>query len=132
MGLRNVGIEAGAGCGKTTRIIEDILQGLMHGDFNIDDIVVITFTKKAANELKSRISLKLQEVAGSGDKRMEHQLKGIGNARISTIHSFCEGLLKERPVEAGADPGCSVIDETEQSDFMNEIYDEWRVDYRNL
>ena len=125
MGLKNVGIEAGAGCGKTTRITEDILQGLMQGDFNIDDIVVITFTKKAANELKSRISLKLQEAAGSGDKRLEHQLKSIGNARISTIHAFCEGLLKERPVEAEADPGCRVIDETEQADFLNEIYDEW-------
>ena len=125
MRLRNIGIEAGAGCGKTTRITEDILKGLMQGDFNIDDIVVITFTKKAANELKSRISLKLQEAAGSGDKRLENQLKSIGNARISTIHSFCEGLLKERPVEAGADPGCSVIDETEQSNFLNEIYDEW-------
>ena len=125
MGIKNVGIEAGAGCGKTTRITEDILRGLMRGDFNIDDIVVITFTKKAANELKSRISLKLQEAAGSGEKRLEHQLKSIGNARISTIHAFCEGLLKERPVEAEAGPGCRVIDETEQADFLNEIYDEW-------
>jgi len=125
MALKNIGIEAGAGCGKTTRITKDILDGLSRGDFDIDNIVVITFTRKAANELKSRISLKLQEAIGSGDKRLEEQLKNIGNARISTIHSFCEGLLKERPVEAGVDPGFKVIDEIEQGEFLDEVYDVW-------
>ncbi len=125
MSLKNIAIEAGAGCGKTTRITGDIINGLKEGNFNIDDIVVITFTKKAANELKSRISLKLQEAVGLGDKDLEKQLKNIGNARISTIHSFCEGLLKERPVEAHADPACEVIEETEQQIFLDQRFDTW-------
>jgi len=115
MALQNIGIEAGAGCGKTTRITRDIIQGLKDGEFNIDDIVVITFTKKAASELKSRISLELQEAVGKGEKKLEIQLKNTGNAKISTIHSFCEGMLKERPVEAKADPGCGVIDEAPEA-----------------
>ncbi len=121
----NLGIEAGAGCGKTTRIVTDIVEGLRQGAFDIDGIAVITFTRKAAGELKSRISLKLQEEIGSGNSRMESQLKNMGNARISTIHSFCEGLLKERPVEAGIDPAFSVIDDGEQEEFLQEVYDEW-------
>jgi len=125
MPLKNIAIEAGAGCGKTTRITGDIINGLKEGNFNIDDIVVITFTKKAANELKSRISLKIQEAVGLGDKNLEKQLKNIGNARISTIHSFCEGLLKERPVEAHADPACKVIEETEQQSFLDQAFDTW-------
>jgi ATP-dependent helicase/nuclease subunit A len=125
MPLKNIAIEAGAGCGKTTRITEDIINGLKNNNFNIDDIVVITFTKKAANELKSRISLKLQEAVGNGDKNLEKQLKNLGNARISTIHSFCEGLLKERPVEAQADPACTVIEEMEQQIFLDQVFDSW-------
>ena len=54
MPLKNIAIEAGAGCGKTTRITEDIINGLKNNNFNIDDIVVITFTKKAANCRLSR------------------------------------------------------------------------------
>jgi ATP-dependent helicase/nuclease subunit A len=125
MGLMNIGIEAGAGCGKTTRIVGDILEGLKKGQFAIDDIVVITFTRKAASELKSRISLKLQESMDSGNPLIQDQLINIGNAHISTIHSFCEGLLKERPVEAGIDPGFRIIEDQEQKDFLNEIYDQW-------
>jgi ATP-dependent helicase/nuclease subunit A len=125
MGLKNIGIEAGAGCGKTTRIVGDILDGLKKGEFSIDDIVVITFTRKAASELKSRISLKLQEAMDSGNPLIQAQLKNIGNANISTIHSFCEGLLKERPVEAGIDPGFTIIEDHQQEDFLNEVYDQW-------
>ena len=124
MALKNIGIEAGAGCGKTTRIVKDILEGLNKGGFSIEDIVVITFTRKAASELKSRISLKLQEPMGTGNPLIEAQLMNMGNARISTIHSFCEGLLKERPVEAGVDPGFTVIEDKKQEEFLNEIYDE--------
>ena len=125
MGLKNIGIEAGAGCGKTTRIVGDILDGLKQGEFSIDDIVVITFTRKAASELKSRISLKLQEAMDSGNPLIETQLMSMGNAHISTIHSFCGDLLKERPVEAGIDPGFTIIEDSEQEDFLNEVYDQW-------
>ncbi|MBT3367980.1 MAG: UvrD-helicase domain-containing protein [Nitrospina sp.] len=125
MALKNIGIEAGAGCGKTTRIVGDILEGLKKGEFSIDDIVVITFTRKAASELKSRISLKLQEAMDSGNPLIETQLMSMGNAHISTIHSFCGDLLKERPVEAGIDPGFTIIEDSEQEDFLNEVYDQW-------
>ena len=125
MALKNIGIEAGAGCGKTTRIVNDILGGIEKRDFSIEDIVVITFTRKAASELKSRISLKLQEAMGTGNPLIEAQLMNMGNARISTIHAFCEGLLKERPVEAGVDPGVTIIEDTGQEEFLNEVYDEW-------
>ncbi|MBT3368450.1 MAG: UvrD-helicase domain-containing protein, partial [Nitrospina sp.] len=125
MALKNIGIEAGAGCGKTTRIVNDILKGIEKRDFSIEDIVVITFTRKAASELKSRISLKLQEAMGTSNPLIEEQLMNMGNARISTIHSFCEGLLKERPVEAGVDPGFTIIEDTGQEEFLNEVYDEW-------
>ncbi|HOC38446.1 MAG TPA: UvrD-helicase domain-containing protein [Thermodesulfobacteriota bacterium] len=125
MSRKNIGIEAGAGCGKTTRLTRDIITGLEQGDFSLDTIAVITFTRKAAAELKARISFGLRSAIENGKAHLEQQLRELGSARISTIHSFCEGLLKERPVEAGIDPGFTVLDENDQNDFFNTVFDEW-------
>ena len=74
------------------------------------DLVAVTFTEKAAGELKLRLRQELEVArttadAGGGERaRLEHALKNLEEAHISTIHGFCADLLREHPVEAGIDP----------------------------
>lgn len=124
MSIPNTIIEAGAGTGKTYQVMKMLCEGLKSGQFAIDNVAVITFTRKAAAELQERVMKMLQEEALSNPKLAE-QLLNLGNAHISTIHSFCEGLLKALPVEAGIDPAFSILEDTDESDFFTRIYTDW-------
>src|SRR5437763_9910485 len=101
-------VEAAAGTGKTTELVHRIVAVLASGRATIDRIVAVTFTHKAAGELKLRLRQKLDDVReqASGDEasRIEEALKHLEDAAIGTIHSFCAQILRERPVEAGIDP----------------------------
>lgn len=116
---KNINVEAGAGTGKTHEMVTRIINGLERKIFTIDKIVIITYTKSAAAEMKGRIIQKLKEFSakekGSSDNNIfSIQLKKINNARISTVHSFCQALLKERPVEAGFDPHFEIIENNDE------------------
>ncbi|MGE4159148.1 MAG: UvrD-helicase domain-containing protein [Planctomycetota bacterium] len=94
-------MEASAGTGKTYALVERVLQHLEEG-IRLPEILVITFTKPAAEELKVRIRLKLRErVHHAGGAVYESALRNFESARISTIHSFFQGLLAEQAFETG-------------------------------
>src|SRR5688500_8857702 len=101
-------VEAAAGTGKTTELVRRILRVLATGKARVGDLVAVTFTEKAAGELKLRLrqELEVARTRAEGDERarLEHALKNLEEAHISTIHGFCADLLRERPVEAGIDP----------------------------
>src|SRR5258708_13227405 len=95
-------VEASAGTGKTTALVERIVAVLKAGA-KIDRIVAVTFTHKAAGEMKLKLRAELDEARREAPV-LEDALQRLEEASIGTIHSFCAQILRERPVEAGIDP----------------------------
>ncbi len=116
-------VEAAAGTGKTTALVARIVAAVESGRARLGEIVAITFTEKAAGELKVRLREKLEEVL-TGDKRKE-ALADLERAHITTIHSFCAWILRERPIEAVIDPLFAVADELQRRLLFEEAWDEW-------
>lgn len=116
-------VSAGAGSGKTFTLTQRIAYALSEGGpdasplQSIDQVMAITFTKKAAAELKSRIK---RQLAGMG--LIEEALK-VDDAWISTIHGMCSRVLREHALELGIDPAFSVISETESKCYYDEAFD---------
>ena len=119
-------IEAGAGSGKTTTLTGKILYSLgvpgiidreMRTEpLDLSQLAAITFTRKAATELKSSLRAGLHAAAErSGDPRWRKMAYRVDEARIGTIHSFCGTLLREFGLRGGVDPDFSVLDEGEAS-----------------
>ncbi|MBI5630571.1 MAG: UvrD-helicase domain-containing protein [Elusimicrobia bacterium] len=123
----NLVVEAGAGTGKTTLLIGRILA-LLEGRpdreaLPMDSLVVLTFTEKAAGELKWRLADELSKIAAAGAPAWAQKaLEELEKAQIGTIHSFAAHLLRLYPVEAGVDPDFTV----DEGDFFDELFEaEW-------
>ena len=111
-------VEAAAGTGKTTALVKRILRILSTGRAEVGHIVAVTFTEKAAGELKLRLreALEKARTAASDDgarANLDLALTGLEEAHVSTIHGFCAELLRERPVEARVDPLFAVLTESQ-------------------
>ncbi|UCG75115.1 MAG: UvrD-helicase domain-containing protein [Gemmatimonadota bacterium] len=115
----NLLVEAGAGAGKTTALTHRMVALIRGGKARIEDIAAVTFTRKAAAELRERFQAELERelkdcAANSPEaKRLDQALRGIDRAFLGTIHAFCARLLRERPLEAGIDPGFAETPEAE-------------------
>ncbi len=109
----NVLVSAGAGTGKTRVLVERFLDHVVRGGVLVGEILAVTFTEKAANEMKSRIQERLAELG------LETARRDLERAYISTVHGFAARLLKEHPLEAGVSPDFRVL-EGEESAFMQE------------
>jgi len=123
-------VEAAAGTGKTTELVARMIAVLSSGRTSIDRIVGVTFTEKAAGELKLRLRSELEnarraEMDPKACGCLEHALAHLEEARLSTIHSFCGDLLRERPVEAEIDPQVEVMSETESGELYREAFQNW-------
>ena len=105
-------VEAAAGTGKTTSLVARIVSAIASGRARLREIVAITFTEKAAGELKMRLREKLEETLK--DEALREALADLEQAHITTIHSFCAWVLRERPVEAVVDPQFAVADELQR------------------
>ncbi|HEY6333093.1 MAG TPA: UvrD-helicase domain-containing protein, partial [Blastocatellia bacterium] len=112
---RHVSVTAGPGSGKTTVLIERYLRILKTIDISIDQIVAITFTNRAASEMRDRLRRKLDSLISTSDPRdrarWAQQKRRLDGAIITTIHGFCAGLLREFPIESGLDPEFTLLDE---------------------
>src|SRR4029453_17440175 len=109
-------VEAAAGTGKTTELVNRILAVIREGRAEVRQIVAVTFTEKAAGELKLRLRQGLEiERRKVHDAAVIHRLEQavarLEEAHVSTIHGFCADLLHERPVEARVDPLFRVLTE---------------------
>jgi ATP-dependent helicase/nuclease subunit A len=110
----NLLVEAGAGSGKTTELVNRMLALLETGAVEIEGIAAVTFTRKAAAELRERFQAEVEarlatrRSEGPADdlatERLARALDEIDRAFIGTIHAFCARLLRERPLEIGLDP----------------------------
>jgi ATP-dependent helicase/nuclease subunit A len=114
---KNFFVEAGAGSGKTHSLVERMAALVRSGSSKIENIAAITFTRKAAAELRERFQIRLEtlldspEVSLSEKERMKSALLHFDRAFLGTIHSFCGKLLRERSVEAGVDPAFQELQE---------------------
>jgi ATP-dependent helicase/nuclease subunit A len=123
-------VEAGAGTGKTTVLVERIVELLRRSPYGVDEIAVMTFTEAAAAELAARVREGLEDAmhANTDEQesgRLRTALAGLHRARIETIHAFAMNLLRERPVEARLDPQFEVLDPLAARLAFNRSYEAW-------
>jgi len=123
-------VEAAAGTGKTTELVKRILRVLATGRAGVECIVAVTFTEKAAGELKLRLREALERERGSAPdpearERLDKALGSLEEAHVNTIHGFCAELLRERPVEAGVDPLFRVLTEAQSERLFEEAFSGW-------
>jgi ATP-dependent helicase/nuclease subunit A len=121
----NVVLEASAGTGKT-RVLVDRYVNLVRAGVEPRNILAITFTRKAAAEMRERILATLRKAAGIGEidaRRWRALSERLHEVSISTIDAFCLALLREFPLEAGLDPAFGMADETEALRLIDEALD---------
>jgi ATP-dependent helicase/nuclease subunit A len=121
----NVVLEASAGTGKT-RVLVDRYVNLLRAGVDPANILAITFTRKAAAEMRERIVTTLAEAARRGEiepARWRTLRERLGEVSISTIDAFCLSLLRDFPLEADLDPGFRMADETEIVRLMDDALD---------
>ncbi len=126
---RPVSVTAGPGSGKTTVLVERFLHILRQNkNLNIDQIVAITFTNRAANEMRERLreqlNLILQSVPAAERKYWLNYKRTLDGALITTIHGFCARLLREFPVEAQVDPQFLLLDEHRAAMLLESVVEE--------
>ena len=126
-------VEASAGTGKTSTLINRILhlvleKGPEGPPLRLSNIAAITFTEKAAGEMKVKLRQELELLAsqtGTKAERARQALRDLEVTAISTFHAFAVSLLKERPVEAGLDPRFAAIDEIQSELLFQEVWEGW-------
>ena len=124
-------VEAAAGTGKTTELVRRMVRVIQTGRAEVTEIVAVTFTEKAAGELKLRLREALEEareasVSGSAEReRLDRALGRLEEAQVSTIHGFCADLLRERPVEARIDPLFKVLTEPQAARMYDDGFHQW-------
>jgi len=124
-------VEAAAGTGKTTALVDRMVRVLATGRAEMSGLVAVTFTEKAAGELKLRLRQELEKARAveprPADERaaLEAALRSLEEAQIGTIHGFCADLLKEHPVEAGIDPLFVVLTEDQARRRYDDAFNAW-------
>jgi ATP-dependent exoDNAse (exonuclease V) beta subunit len=124
-------VEAAAGTGKTTELVNRVVRLIETGAATIEQIVAVTFSEKAAGELKLRLREQLERhllkaAAGSdAAAALGRAVQQFEEAHVSTIHGFCADLLRERPVEARIDPAFEVLTEAASTRLFDEAFANW-------
>lgn len=140
---RNILVSAAAGSGKTAVLVERVVSHLLRPEddadaWNVDELLVVTFTRAAAAEMSERIGRRLQQaIAEELDKknpdrrlvsRLEKQVILLSGAAISTIDSFCQSIIKNNFSALDLDPKFRVADENEllllQQDVLDELFEQ--------
>src|SRR5881396_2970241 len=110
-------VSAGAGTGKTAVLVERVVRAVTERGLDVDSILVITYTRRAAGELRTRIRAALNE---QGRHDLARELDG---AWISTIHGFCARLLRAHPFAVGIDPRFRELDDEQGAVLRGEAFE---------
>jgi ATP-dependent helicase/nuclease subunit A len=111
-------VSAGAGTGKTAVLVERVVRAVCDRGLDVDSILVITYTRRAAGELRTRIR------AAFADRGRHDLARELDGAWISTIHGFCARLLRAYPLAAGLDPRFRELDEAQAAVLRSEAFRE--------
>ena len=131
---RTLFVEASAGTGKTTSLVDRVVNLVATGTTTLDRIAAITFTEAAAAELRDRVRQRLEQAAddegrdGTERQRCRQGAADLDQAAIRTLHSFAAQLLHERPLEAGLPPGFDTTDEIAAGIKFNDAWGAWLND----
>jgi ATP-dependent helicase/nuclease subunit A len=122
---RHLSVTANAGAGKTKVLVERFLDILLRTGTGISEIVAITFTEKAASELRKKIAdvleQRIRDANTPAERWLLEEIRGnLSSAMIGTIHSFCAQLLREFPVEADVDAAFTILEGVDQQALMQE------------
>ena len=121
-------VSAAAGSGKTAVLVQRVLQRVMDEEnpCDIDSFLIVTFTKAAASEMRGKIADALTELAAKNPKdvRLRRQLMLVHRAKITTVHAFCMGLLREHFHEIGLPPDFRTADESEQKMMQMDVLED--------
>lgn len=118
-------VSAAAGSGKTAVLVQRILEWIVQDHKNIDEFLVVTFTKAAAGQMRSKIRAALEDLqeVRPGDEHIIRQLSLIHRANIMTIDSFCKNIFNEHFHRLHLDPAMRIIDETEGVLMQEDVID---------
>ncbi|MCR5321865.1 MAG: UvrD-helicase domain-containing protein [Lachnospiraceae bacterium] len=124
----NLLVSAAAGAGKTTVMVERVL-GLItekNSDIDIDKLLIVTFTRDAAANMRDKLSTRLAKMLDEdpGNRRLQRQQMLLQNAQITTIDSFCNSVVKEFFYRIDIDPSFRIADEAEITLLKNKVLDE--------
>ncbi len=124
-------LEAGAGTGKTTLLVDRIESIVRAGAARLDEIAAVTFTENAATTMKLRLRERLERARGQGElpqserDRVSAALEVLERTSVSTIHALCAQMLQERPLECGVLPGFRMADEAQADALFTDAWEEW-------
>lgn len=123
-------VEASAGSGKTTVLVERLVQMLAQGHAKVHELAALTFTRKAAGEMRSRFFIRLEAARTAAEdsrtrKRLTDALASVHQAYIGTIHGFCARILREYANEAGMPAGFAELSEEDAKDLRDALWTAW-------
>jgi ATP-dependent helicase/nuclease subunit A len=123
-------VEAAAGTGKTTALVSRIVALVRSGRATLQGLIAVTFTEKAAGEMKLRLRTEIERAraglpALAERARLDQALAELELAHIGTIHALCADLLRERPIEAQVDPSFEVVAGDDQARLYGQAFDRW-------
>ncbi len=120
----NVLLSAAAGSGKTTVLVERALRLVTEAGADVDRMLVVTFTRAAASDMRAKLNRALNERALQGDARCREQLMRLDRASITTLHAFCADFLRTNFEAAGVDPAFRILDDAVAARLRQEALDE--------
>lgn len=120
---RELLVSAAAGSGKTAVLVERIVRMIVHDGMSIDRMLIVTFTRAAASEMRERLESRLNEAAGS-DQRLRRQADLVSGAQISTIHSYCQQVVRQNFQHCQVDPQFMLADERTRAAFYADAMEE--------
>ena len=127
-------VEAGAGSGKTKSLVDRMIALLRFGICKIDTLAAVTFTRKAAAELRERFQTNLEreyaKAKGEERRRFGESLSNLEQCFVGTIHSFCARMLRERPIEMALMPDFEEMDEVEDAVYREKCWIDYLVKVR--
>jgi len=130
---RDVLVSAAAGSGKTAVLVERIIQKLLREEnpVDIDSLLVVTFTNAAAQEMRNRIGLALEQALADdpSSNHLKKQLSLLQRASISTLHSFCLDIVKQYAYLLDIDPAFRIADDMEadliKQEVIDDLFEDW-------
>lgn len=114
-------VSAAAGSGKTAVLVERIV-GLVKEGYRLDRMLIVTFTRAAAAEMRQRLNQRIAKEAISDPEHMSQALDDLETAEISTIHSFCQKVIKNDFQAVGVDPLARICDEHQQQSLFEQAF----------
>lgn len=120
---RELLVSAAAGSGKTAVLVERILGLIQNRGLSIDRMLIVTFTRAAAGEMRERLETRLSELAEQ-DRKLQRQADLVASAQISTIHSYCQQVVRQNFQRCEVDPQFMLMDERARAACYEESKEE--------